>query len=244
MKKLFLVLILFFIFLFFVFSIYQHLIFLENLPILAYHDVNENPTEETDISIKNFEKQMKYISKHYKTLSMDEFYDWKSGADINGKKVLLTFDDGKESFYTIVVPLLEKYNLKGTIFVIENGVGQEGYLTHEQVEDLKENHPLITVASHSYNLHDETSANSNDYNLYNKDMEKNTENHYTFYAYPFGIMNECYKQALQENHYKLAFLFSPSKWASRQQDNLEITRVPIYKSNSILKFKLKLFIKI
>lgn len=203
----------------------------------------ENPTEETDVSIENFEKQMKYLSKHYHTLSMDEFYDWKNGKKNKTKNVVLTFDDGKESFYTVVVPILEKYNLKGTIFIIESAINVDGYLTREQVIDLKENHPNITVASHSYNLHEESAAMSNDYFIYNEDMKRNQENGYLYYAYPFGIQNENYQQALKDNRYRLAFLFSPSHWATKEDDDYKIPRVPIYKSNSMLKFKLKLLIK-
>lgn len=227
------------------FCIYTCIIFKNNMPVLAYHDVLENPTEETDISIEKFDRQMKFLKTHnYKTLTMSEFYEWKKGAKTNGKKVVLTFDDGKESFYTTVVPILEKYNLKATIFIIESAINESGYLTHEQVLDLKNNHPNITVASHSYNLHNETSANSNNYTLYDEDMKKNKENNYEFYAYPFGIKNENYENALKDNNYKLAFLFSPSKWASRNNNDFEITRVPIYKSNSMFKFKLKMLLKI
>lgn len=244
MKKLFLFFVGCFLLVFFVFILYEHVLFLENIPVLAYHDVSASPTEETDIKVEDFERQMKYISKHFNTLSLNEFFDWKTGDKMNGKNVVLTFDDGKESFYTTVVPLLEKYNLKGTIFVIESAIGMDGYLSRAQVEDLKMNHPNIMVASHSYNLHGEEAARSNDFQIYDEDMKKNENNGYVYYAYPFGIHNDAYKEALKENDYKMAFLFSPSKWANRSQDYFEITRVPIYKSNSFWKFKLKLHIKI
>lgn len=244
MKKIILILGIFFLFLGLVFFLYEKIIFTNHIPILAYHDVLENPVEETDISIKNFEAQMDYLAKHhYKTLSLDEFYDWKNGKEIKGKKVVLTFDDGKESFYTTVVPILEKYQLKATVFIIQSTINVFGYLTEEQVIDLK-NNDFIDVESHSYNLHGEDAAKSNNYKIYYKDIEKNKENGYRYYAYPFGIANENYISALQDNGYKLAFLFSPSKWASNNQENYKITRVPIYKSNSIWKFKLKVFFKI
>lgn len=244
MKKIYFLLIVLILFLLCL-KAYETIIFKENLPVLAYHDVVDAPIEETDCSIKNFTLQMKYIKeKKYQTLSLEEFYDWKKGKDIHGKKIVLTFDDGKESFYTTIVPILETYNLKATIFVIESAIGKKGYLTREQIQDLKENHKNITVASHSYQLHDEASANANNYDLYAGDMQINEKNAYQFYAYPFGIKNDAYEHALKDNQYKLAFLFSPSKWASREQNDLEITRVPIYKSNSFFKFKCKLFFKI
>ena len=227
------------------FIIYKNIIFKNNIPILAYHDVIEDPLNETDISIEDFERQMEYLYSHnYQTLSLDEYYEWKQGKVIDGKKIVLTFDDGDESFYKIVIPILEKYNFKATVFVIQNSIGKEGYLNDTQIKDIKENKANFFVQSHSFNLHIDSFANSNDYHIYNEDMLKNNNNNYKYYAYPFGISNENYYKALTNNNYKLAFLYSPSKWSNKNQNNLEVTRVPIYRSNSLFKFILKVSFKI
>ncbi len=210
------------------------------IPVLAYHSVLENPTEETDVSLKNFEKQMAYLSKHhYQSLSIDEYNEWKNGKKIKGKKVLITFDDGKSNFYTNALPILEKYNLKATMFVIGSGIDVDGYLTKNQITSLNDS---INIENHSYNLHNETSAKSNDFNLYNADLLKTKDYNYEYFAYPFGITNDNYQNALKQNNYKLAFLYSPSHWSNKKMDNYNITRVPIYKSNSLLKFILKVSI--
>lgn len=224
--------------------IYINLSFNPNIPVLAYHDVLKNPTNETDVDIDNFKKQMKYLYKHnYKTLSLNEFYDWKNGKKIKGKKILLTFDDGNESFYTKVLPILEKYNFKATIFVIGSAIDAKGYLSTNQIIDLNKNHKNIDVESHSYNLHIEEAARSNNYDIYNNDMKINSKNNYKYYAYPFGIRNDNYIKALKDNNYKMAFIYSPSKWTNRKQNNYIVTRVPIYKNNSLFKFKIKVSVK-
>lgn len=227
------------------FVIYTNIIFNDNIPILAYHDVIENPVNDTDISIENFEKQMKYLYNHnYKTLSLDEFYEWKSGKNISGKKIVLTFDDGKESFYTNVIPILEKYNFKAVVFVIDSSTNNKTYMSIEQLNDIRKNHNNMDIQAHSYNLHLMDLAISNDYNIYNEDMKKTKENNYSYYAYPFGISSENYVKALKDNNYKLAFLYSPSKWSNKNQDNYLINRIPIYKSNSLFKFIIKVSFKI
>lgn len=224
---------------------YITILFNQNIPILAYHDVLENPVEETDVSIEAFEKQMKYLYKHhYKTLSLEEYYKWKKGEKIPGKKVVLTFDDGKESFYTTIVPILEKYHFKAVNFVIQNAIDVDGYMTSKQIEDLKQNYHNIEIQSHSYYLHDEKLAKSNNFDIYNEDIKLYQDKNYKYYAYPFGITYENYQNALKENGYKLAFLYSPSKWSNKKQDDYLVTRVPIYKSNSLFKFKLKVLLKI
>ena len=58
------------------------------------------------------------------------------------------------------------------------------------------------------------------------------------------ISNDNYADALKNNNYKLAFLYAPSKWSNRDQNDYKITRIPIYKSNSLLKFIIKVIIKI
>ncbi len=224
---------------------YIKLSFESSIPILAYHDVIENPINETDVSIANFEKQMKYLYKHnYKTLSLDEFYNWKKGKKIEGKKVVLTFDDGKESFYKTVVPILKKYNFKAAVFVIGTAINADNYLTYNQIQDLKDNYKNISVEAHSYNLHMGNFVTSDNYDIYNSDMQIEKECKYKYYAYPFGIKNDNYIKALKDNGYKMAFMYSPSKWTNKRQNNYEITRVPIYKNNSLLKFIIKVNIKI
>lgn len=245
MKKSFLILLIFFLILSLSYFLYTHFIFKNALPVLAYHNIIENPTEEIDVSIKDFEAQMKYLSKMgYKTLSLDEFYDFKKGKPIKGKKVVLTFDDGMENFYTTVIPILEKYNFKATVFNIGFATNHNNHLKAEQIAKIKKDHPNFAIENHSYNLHEETTSKSNDYTLYLEDLKKNASENYTYYAYPFGTENENYQKALKDANYKLAFIFSPSKWATRNQNDFTVTRVPIYKSNSLIKFILKVTFKI
>lgn len=223
-------------------TIYNKIIFENNIPILAYHDVVEDAKADTDIDVKEFDKQMKFLHKNnYKTLSLDEYYAWKKGKKIKGKKILLTFDDGKESYYKTVVPILEKYNFKSTVFVIGSAINEENYLKSSELNNLIDN-KNVSVASHSYNLHIMDLAESNNYDIYNSDIKSNSS--YKYYAYPFGISNDNYADALKNNNYKLAFLYAPSKWSNRNQNDYKITRIPIYKSNSLLKFIIKVIIKI
>lgn len=219
--------------------------FKNNIPILAYHVVTENPQSDMEVSIENFEYQMKFLSNHnYKTLTLDEFYEWKKGKlDIKGKKVIITFDDGSNTYYKNALPILEKYEFDSVNFLINSRINQEGYLTDEDIEILKQN-PLVELENHSYDLHNHDDAYSKDYDIYNDDLKTTIEKEYKYYAYPFGISNEEYKNALKDNGYKLSFKYSPSKWANKNQDDYEVRRVPVYNSTSKLKFKLKVLLNI
>ena len=51
----------------------------------------------------------------------------------NNKAVILTFDDGPKSQYTNAKPILDKYGYKATFDIICNDVGDNGYLTWEDI---------------------------------------------------------------------------------------------------------------
>lgn len=224
--------------------LYIHNSFKNNIPVLAYHSVIEEPTIDTDLNIDKFKEQMKFLYKHnYKTLSLDEYYSWKKGKEIQGKKVVLTFDDGNESFYTNILPILKEYNFNATVFMIVENIGKENYLTEEQIEDIKNNYPNIKIESHSNHLHYQEIARLDDYEIYNEDMVSVKEKGFKYYAYPFGIRNDAYKKALKDNDYKLAFIYSPSKWSSKNDEDYEVSRVAIYNSNSMIKFIIKVMVK-
>ena len=232
---------------------YLYLFQEEKLAILAYHDIVETiDDKETTVNIteEKFEKQIKWLKKHnYKSITMDEFYDWKNNnKKLPRKSVLITFDDGWKSFYTKAVPILEKYNMKASVFIVwsySSNKNNEAYMTLNEINDIKENHQNMEILSHSYNLHLRENAESNDLNIYNKDF-KEANKYYQdskYYAYPFGYRNDNYIKSLKENNYKLAFTFGPYDYATKENNNYEIPRIGLFESTQDWKFKLKMFLE-
>ncbi|MGB9736386.1 MAG: polysaccharide deacetylase family protein [bacterium] len=87
-----------------------------SIPVLYYHHVE--PTDP--ISPQVFESQMKYlISKGYTSISLNELYDFMIGnSNVPRRSFVLTFDDGFYCNYRYLLPILQKYKLKATIFVV------------------------------------------------------------------------------------------------------------------------------
>jgi len=86
-----------------------------NVHILNGHFIQSILNNNSNIFFENFIKQL---------LNIFEVIDLRSALElINNKhecekpKVALTFDDGFEECYTIMLPILEKYNLKATFFI-------------------------------------------------------------------------------------------------------------------------------
>jgi len=94
----------------------------EEVTILFYHriiDYNDkqllNPSLLSS-NPRNFEKQMKYLSKNYNVISFDDLIKWKKNKkNLPKKSVIITFDDGYKDNYLNAYPILRKYKLPAMI---------------------------------------------------------------------------------------------------------------------------------
>ncbi|MCL4398150.1 polysaccharide deacetylase family protein [Patescibacteria group bacterium] len=64
------------------------------------------------------------------------------------KPVVLTFDDGYEDFYYNALPILKKYNAKGTIYIIVDFIGRPGYLTLKELEKIRDS-GVVEIGAHT-----------------------------------------------------------------------------------------------
>lgn len=66
-----------------------------------------------------FREQLEWASKHFAITSLEGFAQlWNEPKSGRGKPLLLyTFDDGRESNYTVAAPLLESFGGRGVFFV-------------------------------------------------------------------------------------------------------------------------------
>lgn len=73
--------------------------------------------ESESVSTSVFEKQIKYLIKHFEIISIKEYYERYINHSFTNKEVVLTFDDGYRNNLTIAAPILKKYDLPFTVFV-------------------------------------------------------------------------------------------------------------------------------
>ena len=235
------------------------------IPVLCYHNIatqneKENYPEESDwtITTDNFKEHLDYLkNNNYKTLTMDEFYNWKIGnLNLPYKSVLITFDDGFLSNYHYAFPLLKKYNMNATVFLIGEYVQNatqtdwdgniKTYMPLELVEKSKEEYPNIDFCSHTYGLHYHNSINEvskeqmeKDFSVFNNNIA-NTK----FLAYPFGQYNEDLINSWKSSDGLLAFAYGPTRKdyrkASRKDDNYKIPRLNVSHGMEIWKLSLRL----
>ncbi len=99
-----------------------------NLPVLMYHYVytEDDPPDDTEnnnyLLDTKLEAQLKYLSENeYYYPSYEEVRGFIDGTHtLPAKSVVLTFDDGQKGFLKYGIPLLEKYHVPATSFIICN----------------------------------------------------------------------------------------------------------------------------
>ena len=234
------------------------------IPVLCYHNIatqdeKANYPEESDwtITTDNFKEHLDYLkNNNYKTLTMDEFYNWKIGnLNLPYKSVLITFDDGFLSNYEYAFKLLKEYNMNATVFVVGSFIDSsttnewngniKTYMTKDILENLKNEYPNIEIYSHSYNLHYQGAINQDKEALIQdiKDFDNLYPNN-DILCYPFGQYNDNIEECLKESNYKMAFRYGPDKKdykkASRNDNIYEIPRLNVSHGMSAFKFALRL----
>ena len=134
------------------------------VPILMHHHLSEDVTNSEMVSPEQFQAQIRALSEAgYTGVSFDELQAYVlRGAPLPEKPVVITFDDGYESNYTLAYPILQKYGMKATIFAIGVSFGKDHYkdtdyaiTPHFGAAEAAEMAAsgLISIQSHTYDMH-------------------------------------------------------------------------------------------
>ena len=94
-------------------------------------------------SAERFEQQMNVLRTEYCPVTLDDIADWlKHQKPIPHRAVAVTFDDGFADNYHFAAPIMEKYNIRGAIYLAVDAVRRQElpwycrlhYLFHQAVE--------------------------------------------------------------------------------------------------------------
>ncbi len=93
----------------------------KEIPVLTYHRVLQQEPSYSKfrifITVEELEQQILSLKK--RKFDVVTFHDLLNGKRVS-KPILLTFDDGYADNYENLLPLLEKHNVKATIFALGN----------------------------------------------------------------------------------------------------------------------------
>lgn len=118
-------------------------------PILTYHRVHPEPAADTPtITPAVFERQIALLAQQWRPITMAAFTEWLDGrGTLPARAVVITFDDGTEDNHAHALPILSRYEVPATVFMIADNIGRPGFLTREQLLELKTGG--VTIGSHT-----------------------------------------------------------------------------------------------
>lgn len=207
------------------------------LPILMYHAIADVPTTSlTSLFVRpsELEAQLQYIADNgYQTITFEDL----DNIGAFSKPIMLTFDDGYKDNYDILFPLLKKYNLKATIFVIADAVWGRNSLSIENITEMSQS-GLVSFQSHTKSHPSLTSLGRDqlvrEFAESKAFIEGITGKPVTALAYPSGSVNAAVRSAAAE-YYSYAVLNTGGKFTCG--DNLlMMNRVRISRGLSISAF--------
>ncbi len=94
------------------------------LPALTYHHVADGAGDRLTVDVAGFEAQVRYLAdRGYATLHAAEFVRCLRGeTPAPDRAVLLTFDDGYVDTWSYAFPILRRYRVKATLFLVTGWV--------------------------------------------------------------------------------------------------------------------------
>ncbi|TCZ75300.1 polysaccharide deacetylase family protein [Paenibacillus albiflavus] len=223
--------------------------------VLVYHHIHKTDKSSVTITPELFREQLTFLAgKGFHFISFSEFQDYMNGKSVPNNAVLVTFDDGYESFMLEAMPVLEDLKIPAINHIITDTFREQqarhlSFLSKEQIGQITKQSSLFQFGCHSDSLHAKlpngTASLIGRITMPNGQMEsdqeyrerisndtKNCINNIAeassfipnFYAYPFGSFNEEAKQIIRDAGIKYAFTTAEGIM-TRKMDPMKIPRI-------------------
>ena len=214
------------------------------VPVLNYHQVNDEKHSALTLHVDQFRDQMEYIhNQGYNTITLAQLYDYlENGTELPNKPIVITFDDGYVDNYKNVLPILKEYNMKATLFMISDAANTPGFVSTEQMHQMEAggfdiqghtNHHKILTKIDPTELSDALLGGKTS-------LEGILGEPIEYLAYPGGFNDMLVQYVTKQSGYKMAFTVQPG--TVQPGDNLyALNRLAIFQGDTpYLSFWLRL----
>lgn len=180
--------------------------------ILMYHRFGEGDYPSTNITLEQFEAQLKELQDpKYTILPLSEITSaLKAGEALPARTIGLSIDDGFLSIYHQAWPRLKKAGFPFTLFISTKAIEEKfkGYMSWDQIREMQKD-PLVSIGhhghSHGHLLNMSTEAVRADLEtasrLYQQELGLNPD----IFAYPYGEFSPETENILKKMGLKAAF---------------------------------------
>ncbi|MBI5577873.1 MAG: polysaccharide deacetylase family protein [Deltaproteobacteria bacterium] len=158
--------------------------------VLTYHRVRDDSLDShISVTPKTFDRQLRYLTQRFTLTSVNALLAPPDQVE-NGRKsfVALTFDDGYLDNFEQAFPLLKKYAVPATIFLVSRWLGKTMFMSRHHIMEMLEHgiefgshtltHPVLSSIN-SDQAKDEIEGSK-------KDLERMLRRAVRFFAYPKG----------------------------------------------------------
>jgi peptidoglycan/xylan/chitin deacetylase (PgdA/CDA1 family) len=196
------------------------------IPIIMYHyvdyikDANDVIRKSLSINPVFFEQELKTLKEAgYQTYFVREIPDiLDEKISYSTQSAVLTFDDGYEDFYTVAFPILKKYQMKATVYVIYDFIGRKGFMNEDEIKEVIKS-GLVELGSHTLShlylkLSPESVVKRQIFES-KKKLEERFGVEVKTFAYPYGAFSQKTADLVKEAGYMAAVSVIPSMQQSK-----------------------------
>lgn len=182
------------------------------VPVLTYHRVHTMPAVgQPDLIVdpSTFSGELAALQAGgYHTVSQAQLFDaLYRGRALPAKPVLISVDDGYVDDVRTVLPVLKRYHMVATFFVITGRMTEPGFLTADQIRQLdRAGMDVGDHTAHHVDLRLLTPAELRMETAGSRQVLEHVLGHPVYYfAYPFGAFNAQVVDAVRAAGFTLAY---------------------------------------
>lgn len=212
----------------------------QGIPILAYHRFDPVTAAYTTVRVSTFNGQLDTLAKDgYTVVPLEQALNvLQKRAPMPPKPIaVITVDDGHESVYKHLFPIIKQRHIPVTLFIYPSAISNASYaLTWDQLREMKAS-GLVDIQCHTYWHPDfrkekkkqtpEAYAKFVDMQLTKSRAKLDQElgTHIDLLAWPYGIYDADLEAAAQHAGYRAAFAYD-GMVAHVGDDSFAIHRIP------------------
>ena len=202
-----------------------------DIPVLAYHRIGDTIGHLTTRPDKFEEDLTRLQEMGYETISLDTFRKFlvDSNTEMPTKPIMITFDDGYLDNFLNAYPLLRKYGMTASFYIITSLVGEEDRLAVGHIREMAANGMSIgshTVSHRSLGEMGPEEA-TNELVLSRAYLEGMLQRSVEFVAYPKGSYNGSTGPLAYGAGYCGGFSIQPGT-CTRNTNPFVLRRIPIF----------------
>ncbi|MEX0975167.1 MAG: polysaccharide deacetylase family protein, partial [Bacillota bacterium] len=211
------------------------------VPVLLYHELTADTVSPKGmiVPLHEFREQMTLLKDcGYESITASQLEAHLAGrGTLPSRPVLITFDDGYESVYTLAYPVLRDLGLRATAFVVGTTLRTPNHMTFEQLREMSAS-GVVEIASHTYAGHGGT-ADAPDIRSWTEDQVIADLSTLTAvlraekvpmapaFAYPFGDPSAALESAVRKLGFTIAFT-TENGMSSRTVSLLSQRRITVW----------------